>query len=79
MDMLSDLLGQLWVSGPKESLPEQDCRTSYNKEKTRGNSLIGVTVTLPFRNGRKDSRNRDLFAGVQGTALAEVQPGPGAS
>lgn len=79
MDVLSDPLGQLWVSELQDSLPEQDCRTSYNREKARGNSLLDVTVTLPSRNGRKDSRNRDLFAGVRSTAPAAVQPRPDAS
>lgn len=66
MDVLRGFLGHLGFSEMQESQPNQYCRTCCNREKALIKSQLDVTVTLTYKNGGKDSRNRDLFSGAQG-------------
>lgn len=58
--------GLPWSAGfseMEESQPDQHCRTCCNKEKAIIEDHLDVTVTLTYKNGRKDSRNRDQGPG----------------
>lgn len=69
MDILRGFLGQLGFSEMQESQPDQPCRTCCNKEKAVMKDQLGVTVTLTYKDGRKDSRNKTRI---------QVKPRPGA-
>lgn len=65
MDVLRGFLGHLGFSELQESQPNQYWRTC-NREKAIIKNQLDVTVTLTYKNGGKDSRNRDMFSGAQG-------------
>lgn len=52
--------GVFWNAGMPA---RQHCRTCCNKEKAIINDQLDVTVTLTYKDGRKDSRSRDQDPG----------------
>lgn len=62
-DMLRGFLGQLRFSEMQESQSDQHFRTCCNKKKAIIKDQLDVTVTLTYKNGRKDFRNRDQGPG----------------
>lgn len=57
-DKLRGFLGHLGVSEMQECQPDQHW-TCCNKEKAIIKDQLDVTVILTYKNGRKDSTNRD--------------------